>query len=101
MTRKKAQSMPATIEPPGIDIPDETPEVSLPSSAVIEVPLGNLVEGGHLSRHVEARLDQRQREALRRLYSGLYDARTKLANGKFVLSNADAIRWLLEQLVAA
>ncbi len=76
-----------------------------PSTVSIDVPLGQVdldqVAAGklHLSRHVEiGRLTHDQKLALRRLQRGLDQSGARLANGKRIGSNADAVRWLLEQV---
>ena len=67
-------------------------------SAMVEIPLGPIQEG-FLSTHVEARLaSDRQRRNLRRMLVGLRAACAKLENGRFVSTQADLIKWLLEQL---
>lgn len=79
----------------------QQPESPLPASITIEVPLGPL-DKGFLSRHVEARLTtETQRTAMRRLTNGLRQAGEKLADGKPVKTHADAVRWLLEQVVSS
>ena len=40
----------------------------------------------------------RQRQGMARLRGGLERSGEKLANGKKIKSNADAVRWLLEQI---
>ena len=72
----------------------ETP----PDAATIQVPLGEFREG-FLSSHVEARLaTEKQRQNLRRMLVGLRASGAKLENGRFVNTQADLIKWLLEQL---
>jgi hypothetical protein len=84
--------------PPAAPEPAPPPQ-QLPASVTIEVPLGQL-DQGYLSRHVEARLTTTmQCESLRRLTNGLRQAGERLDDGKPVASYADAMRWLLEQLV--
>lgn len=74
-----------------------TSEAVEPQSATVEIPLGELHDG-YLSNHVEARLDDKQRRNMRRMLHGLRQRGTVMANGRFVETNADAIRWMLEQL---
>lgn len=69
----------------------------LPEKIVIEAPMGGLDEG-YLSRHVQVQLNGHQRETLRRLVNGLRDSDERLADGKAIESNADAVKWILEQL---
>ncbi len=64
----------------------------------ISVPLGELPEQGYVSRHVDAQLTRDQGAAFRRFCIGLTERNEKLANGKPVFSNADALRWFCEQL---
>lgn len=49
-------------------------------------------------RHVEAQLDPRQGAVLRRLFDALDANHVRLANGRYVSTAADCIRWLLDQL---
>lgn len=68
-----------------------------PDAATIQVPLGEIREG-FLSSHVEARLaTDKQRRNLRRMLLGLRASGAKLENGRFVNTQADLIKWLLEQ----
>jgi len=79
--------------------PKPKPEPSgLPDAVTIQAPLGE-IDQGYLNRHVEARLTtEQQQQSMRRLLRGLQMAEERLSNGKPVASNADAIRWLLEQM---
>lgn len=87
------------------EVPEDQPQAATPAAAelpviatrLLELPLG-VVPCGYVSRHVDARLDRRQGAALRRLQDGLDRAGRRLANGKRVISTADAVRWLLEQI---
>jgi hypothetical protein len=91
--------MPKVRKPPAAVVPIE--EFSLPSleAVTLEAPLA-VLDAGYLSRHVEARLNtELQRQALRRLTQGLRQAGEVLEDGRRVQSQADAIKWLLEQLV--
>jgi len=76
------------------------------NSQTFRVPLGDVpmdqVETGriHLNRKLEARLRTRGHQlAMRRLFLGLDRVGARLDDGHRVANNADAIRWLLEQLV--
>lgn len=65
----------------------------------IEVPLAEEAGNGYVTRHVEVnRLTLQQKTAQRRLLRGLVAAGERLDNGALVATNADALRWLLEQL---
>jgi hypothetical protein len=50
---------------------------------------------------LNSQLTMPQSVAVARLAAGLRQAGTKLDNGRPVLFNADAVRWLLEQIAAA
>lgn len=71
-----------------------------PSNATFSVPLGNVPNDAYLSRHVEARLDRSQALALKRLMAGLRKRNDELRSGRPVVTPADAVRWLLEQVTA-
>lgn len=73
------------------------PAVAL--AAIADVPLGRLDPAAYRSRHVEVgHMTPDQATALKRLAIGLDQQGARLANGKHIDSNADAVRWLLEQL---
>ena len=68
-------------------------------SVTIEIPLAVDAGNGYLSRHVDVgRLSAVQKTSLRRLTLGLVAAEERLENGVPVRTNADAVRWVLEQL---
>lgn len=64
------------------------------------LPVSQAPVTGYCSRHIDIRLSGPQAEALRRLQDGLDGTGKRLANGKRVVNNADAIRYVLEQLTA-
>ena len=68
------------------------------ATVTIEFPIVDLNPEHYQARHVEVQLDGRQRASLSRLRAGLESGHLKLANGKPVWSNADAVRWLIEQV---
>lgn len=78
----------------------ETP--TNPASVTIEVPLGDLPPPGtYVTRHVDVQFDESypvQKETMSRFLNGLQRAGEKLASGKVVGSNADAFKWVLEQI---
>jgi len=65
-----------------------------------DVPLEEIRQGlYYLNRKVEVRLrDQHHQVTMRRLWLGLDRVGARLVNGQRVANNADAIRWLLEQI---
>lgn len=65
---------------------------------VISVPLDAFSEEEYCSDHVEARLGRRHAVALKRLRRGLERDAATLEDGRHVRSNADVVRWLLDQL---
>ena len=71
------------------------------AQATIAVPLSEVPPGGYMTNHVEVRLSHDQTYALRGLFYGLREAGECLAGGKPIASNADVVRWLLEQVAAA
>lgn len=70
-------------------------------TTTIAAPVAELNARAHRPRHVEVNLTARQGEGLQILRDGLYERSARLANGKPIASNADAIRWWLEQLPEA
>lgn len=70
-------------------------------SVVVEVPLGEL-GSGYMSRdlrtHLNSQLTRDQSRGMARLVTGLRMIAATIEGGKSVKSNADAIRWVLEQI---
>jgi hypothetical protein len=67
-------------------------------STIIEIPIGEL-HNGYLSNHIEARLStEKQRKNMRRILNGLRKSGAKLENGRFVDTQADMFKWILEQV---
>jgi hypothetical protein len=83
----------ATPPPPP---PEPAKEVEITEKA-ITVPLATS-QRGHVPRHVEVQLSLSQGRALKSLQIALEESRMRKDNGRPVVSKADAIRWLLEQL---
>lgn len=52
------------------------------------------------SSHIEAQLNKEQATALRNIRYALNARAMRTKSGRFVQSNADAVRWLLEQIDA-
>lgn len=66
------------------------------------LPLGPIPPEGYLPDVVSVRfLTLRERRAFKRLMVGLTASKAKLATGQPVLSGADAVRWLLDQVAEA
>jgi hypothetical protein len=61
----------------------------------------DLPQEAYARKHVEVHLDVPQAFALRRAFEGLRDRGAKLANDRFVSTEPDAIRWMLENLHVA
>lgn len=64
----------------------------------LAVPLAPLDETVCIIGHVEAQLSRTQRRTLRRIFDGLDQSGSRLANGRRVGSAADAVRWMIEQV---
>lgn len=64
----------------------------------ITVPLAEILDDTYLSNHVQVQLTYLQSKALKRAWIGLDECGERLRNGRRVASNADVIRWLLEQV---
>lgn len=67
-------------------------------AAGFSLPLGELVEGHHMQRHLDVRLSPHQAQNLKRLTNGLDAQQAKLQNGGRVHNGPTALRWLLENL---
>lgn len=81
-------------------------------TVAIDIPLGELPPGyetqlaarGRINfgrTHLQVQLKQDEAEMMLRLRQGLRDSNAKLADSRPVVSNADALRWLLSQLSTA
>ena len=84
---------------------DRPPAAMKPSSVVIEFPLADVTDGLFGTRefdlgHVEARLSAPQHNALVRIRVALDrdHARLEYPPGRLIQTNADALRWMLEQV---
>lgn len=65
---------------------------------VLALTLGELPPNIYISRHLDIQLNSVQAVVLRRLFEGYYQTATRLANGRYVQSPADVIRYVLEQV---
>jgi hypothetical protein len=83
---------PPVVRPAAIEMTIET--------IVVEIPLGP-TPSGYVSSHLNSQLTVPQATGVARLAAGLRQSGTKMSNGRPVLFNADAVRWLLEQIAAA
>lgn len=52
----------------------------------------------NMSGRINTRLDREQREAFKRLHSGLRESNAQLANGRPVDGASDVLRWLFERV---
>jgi hypothetical protein len=75
-----------------------------PCTVMIEVPVSDVPMQGYQSdqrsvRHLEVQLrEPAQAKAFMRIRAGLYAAGAKLLSGMPVASNADCLRWMIEQV---
>jgi len=69
----------------------------------LEVPIGQLPPG-YVSQHVDVHVSRGQGQILKRLLAGLIARHARLPrephlpHARFVQTNADAVRWLLEEI---
>ena len=89
---------PGLAEPTVVAAASEPPPAQWWSIDVKNVPIGSVPVDTYITNHVEVRLSHDQAYALRSLWFGLQDAGVKLDNDKPITSNADVVRWLLEQM---
>ena len=97
-----------TPAPPSIPTPTPptTPDPAKDENAApqienmtITVPVSDQLSNGYISRHVEVnRLTTIQKEVLHRITRGLMCQGATLENGQLVKSNADSIRFILENM---
>ncbi len=67
-----------------------------PARVVVILPVGEIDPIAHVARHVDVKLSPDQATTLRRLFNATRGE--ELANGRFVQSHGDAVKWLLEQI---
>jgi hypothetical protein len=107
MKRQNDGPQAATIKAPAKATPQERVERDPQSTVMVEVPVSDEPLQGYQSsersaRHLEVQLrEPAQAKAFMRMRSGLYASGARLANGTPVASNADCLRWLIEQIGAA
>ncbi len=116
----KKANQPATVAvpqiPPSVAVPEVAASAARPAavavqspapqllSAMIEVPLATPPDRGYMSltssaRHVDAQLrDQQDREVLMQMRSGLDAMGARTRDGRRVVSYADTIRWLIQEV---
>lgn len=87
-------------ESPPADAEQPAPDVMLHE---VTAPIDMSELTTHLPHHVDLQLTRHPhlRAKVKRLFLGLQKMEAELANGRPVTSNADAIRWLLENLTPA
>ena len=66
--------------------------------ARLTLPLGSVEEAEYLSSHIQAQLNRQQALGLKRVRRGLETSGARLNCGKIVATNADAVRYMLEQV---
>ena len=67
-------------------------------NAIIEIPWKDLGPHALVRRRLELRLDPPHGKALRRVFDSLQYDGAQTADGSFVKSQQDAVRWILERL---
>lgn len=65
----------------------------------IAIPIAE-TNGAEPIRHIEARLTPEQGRTLQQIRDALNAACARQADGRFVQSNADAVRWMIEAVGA-
>ena len=86
-----------TVLEPGVHI---RATAAMPHLVQIELPMVAEPKPGYSSRHVDLQLDADQAITLRRVFEGIDAAGSRLASGKRITTNADVVRFLLEQIKA-
>jgi len=64
----------------------------------VTIPTADYGPNDNVARHVDIQLDTHQAKALKRAFVGLDHSGARLANGRRIASNADVVRYVLEQL---
>lgn len=84
---------------PAPELALKTVPEAVPTTVVVELPLGDVDKGEYLSRHVESRLKTRQQQlAMKRVVRGLQKAGAATKDGRPVQRPGEMVRWLLEQI---
>jgi hypothetical protein len=92
-----AEADPAAEHPAGEQLPSRLRNTSLAVDAILlEIPVGPVVRQFPNSR-VDLHLDRERAKRFHAILVGLIARKAKLANGKPVRTNADVVRWLLDQ----
>jgi len=66
-------------------------------TSIIELPMTEPSPMAYRARHLEVQLDSAQANTLKKILAGLSTAGNRLKNGRWVQTNPDAIRWILEK----
>lgn len=69
------------------------------SDTQITVPMADEAEG-YAARHINLNLKTTHAATFKRLFVGLQESGARLADGHYVNSTSDVVRYLLDQLVA-
>lgn len=69
-------------------------------TTVIEVPMAELTESEYAARHIDVRLIGDEARVFRSFVKGLQEQHARLTCKRHVDTNAQAIRWLCQQLIA-
>lgn len=89
---------------PEVELPESEPEVEImPEDTLagrIRQQLASDLGKAYRSRHVEFQSTPEQSDFIARLRTGLNANAIRLANGRFVQTAADAVRWLIEQAIS-
>jgi hypothetical protein len=92
--KSAAKVEPKKAPPPA---PTKAATVAAGEATLIEVPLGELDTKFPLSR-VDVHLDPERARKLRAILNGLKRDKRRLSNDFPVVSNADVMRWILDQI---
>lgn len=92
------KTLPERMKQPEKDPVQEAPSLE---TAIIEAPLGPVVEGGYIARRERVEfssMTRKQSLGLHRLTRGLQDSGVMLEDGTKIKRSGQAVRWFLEQL---
>jgi hypothetical protein len=97
-----AEEVEQDAEEPIGDVPTplpEPPSPEPPSVVSVSAPLSNAdLNGCYISTHADVHMSHEQGRTLRRLHLALDAEGARLASGRRIITSADAVRWLLEQI---
>jgi hypothetical protein len=106
-TARKSAAKSKTVDQAAAELPIGVSEgatqeiVTTIDTVSLDAPLGPPRQGANYAkRHIDLQLTEERALILQRLTDGLVANRAELGDGKLVATGADAVRWILDGMVA-